>query len=155
MKTLNFPRFVQFTKLLTSLSIILVFLYGGSRAVVSFMGYNVSVFEGEWVYRDGEYSASIPVDQDGEFCLCPAYECETMKEATLLAMPKVKGRREFIYFKDPQLKHPPRPKSMQPRRPMSVYSAYRIEVCYEKAAGSTLDLTLQENEGKLVLSVQE
>lgn len=120
---------------------------------VSISNSNVSTYVGNWEKVEGVYSTSITVEQDTEFCMCPAYECETMMEATLLAKPTIWGWRNFQYFDDPAYPTPDRPKHLEREWPRPIYAEGGKEYCLSKKQGDSLVVTLKEGANDLWLNI--
>jgi len=137
------------------LSVAAIFAYGFIAVAVNVLRLNVSAFDGNWTETNGVYSTQIIALKRTEFCLCPAYECETGVEATMLAQPTIWGWRRFTAVFDPVQTDPlpPRPAYMAPRRfsPRSVRSGGN---CTTKEKGEILALTLTPIDRYLFLTME-
>ncbi|MGC1503116.1 MAG: hypothetical protein WA782_03145 [Sulfitobacter sp.] len=122
-----------------------------SGLFVNALGLNVRDYDGVWHEQEGSYYVTIPVWEDREFCLCPAYVCETPMEAALLAHPTAWGWRSFQHFRDPALSVSEETTQRQAEKP--VYAFGRQEFCLMKKAGDTLSVTLRESDGALLLNI--
>lgn len=114
---------------------------------------NVSLYLGTWDKSEDVYSTSIAVEQETEFCLCPAYQCETMMEATLLASPTIWGWRHFLYFSDPGYPTPDRAEYLEKEWPKSILTELGHEYCLSKSQGDTLVVTMKERGRYLRLNI--
>lgn len=117
--------------------------------IVALFGLNVRQFDGSWVDHGNHYSTDIPVGAKKTYCLCPAYVCETAKEAALIARPTVFGWRAFEFFRDP--KREPHVNAQMQRQ---IYARGRAEFCIEKGRGDRLKVTLTPADRHLLLDIE-
>lgn len=119
--------------------------------LVNALGLNVRLHEGVWRELDGTYFATVAVKKDREFCLCPAYVCESSMEAALLAYPTAWGWRRFQWFRAPAFSTSEISAQRWSEKP--VHALGRQEYCLNKKAGDTLYITLSESGGAFLLNI--
>lgn len=117
------------------------------------LSYNVRAFDGTWTEEQGDFSTNLPVQETTEFCLCPAYVCETGFEAVLLAQPTFWGWRRFQYFTVPSAPGAPETNQIQQSRPPSVRTDTRLEFCLTKHRSDSLNILLKQRAGDYWLSI--
>lgn len=115
---------------------------------------NVSLYAGAWEQTTNGYATRVTVEKDTEFCMCPAYECATMVEATLLATQTFWGWRRFQYFSDPAYPNLDRPKHLEKEWPRPIYATGRQEYCLKKLQGEALLITLEPGDRDLWLNIE-
>jgi len=96
-----------------------------------FLSLNVSQYNGDWTETEYGYVSSEKVSESGRVCICPAYECETSFEATMIATDGF-FLRQFRHVQDPI-------DQSYNRR-----SVYGVAACVEKQKGETLQYSLTE-----------
>ncbi len=122
--------------------------------MINVLSLNVSAFEEDWQEMESGYITTLNIHNETEFCLCPAYACESQTEAALIARPTIWGLRSFRYVRDPAFPTPNRPKYLETEYPRSIYAGGEQEFCVTKAQGDTLFVTLTEKNGNLWLNIK-
>lgn len=122
--------------------------------LINALGLNVTFYDAIWSELDGIYSTTVAVGEDMEFCLCPAYVCESSTEAAMLARPTIWGWRNFQYFRAPAFPKTEQSPRHKAENPKPIHALGEQEYCLMKREGDILSLTLSENAGAFWLDIK-